>query len=101
MAVWAGVSRVPAVQPAMHPSLSAPAGVMARLSRLSGINVHVESAPELQGFALGRGRFAQMFGVSQRDWAYERTDESRIRRRNAALERWTLRRKYVSGNAAP
>ena len=40
----------------------------------------------------GRGRFATMFGISQRDWAYEMTDEKRRRQGERSKERWTARR---------
>ena len=43
----------------------------------------------------GRGAFARMFGTSQRDWAYETTDENRANRRKASRERWAARRQWL------
>lgn len=40
----------------------------------------------------GRGAFARLFGTTQREWAYERTDESRAERKQASRERWAKRR---------
>jgi hypothetical protein len=40
----------------------------------------------------GRGRFARLFGETQRERSFEATLETRARRREACLERWALRR---------
>lgn len=40
----------------------------------------------------GRGPFARMFMTTQRDWAYETTNEARQSRREASIERWDKRR---------
>jgi hypothetical protein len=42
----------------------------------------------------GRGDFARVFGTSQRDWAYQMTDDSRRERRRKAYDRWEVRRPY-------
>jgi hypothetical protein len=44
----------------------------------------------------GRSAFAQFFGTTQRDWAYEQTDENRRHRRRESRKRWTLRREYFN-----
>jgi hypothetical protein len=44
----------------------------------------------------GRGMFARMFGTSQRDWAYQTTDDHCESRRNASLERWAARRQWLA-----
>ena len=44
----------------------------------------------------GRGSIARMFGTSQRDWAFQWTDDRRQERRAASLKRWKARRTYVS-----
>jgi hypothetical protein len=49
----------------------------------------------------GRGRFAQMFGTSQRDWAYEMTSNARARRWAASIERWAARRKARLASPKP
>lgn len=43
----------------------------------------------------GRGVFARVFGVTQRDWALERTDENRFERRERSRERWATRREFL------
>jgi hypothetical protein len=40
----------------------------------------------------GRGIWARAWGVTQRQWAYERTDENRTKRREASRERWCARK---------
>jgi hypothetical protein len=40
----------------------------------------------------GGGRFAALFGITQRDWALMTTGENRERRQAASQERWRLRR---------
>lgn len=43
----------------------------------------------------GRSRLAKMFQTTQRDWAYESTDERRKNRKNASSERRRKRRRYL------
>lgn len=43
----------------------------------------------------GRGSLAQMFGTSQREWAFSMTNERRQRRRDRSLERWAERRRLL------
>lgn len=42
----------------------------------------------------GRGHFANIFGTTQRDWAYMSTNERRSARREAAAERWRKRKRF-------
>jgi len=44
----------------------------------------------------GRGSLAQMFGTSQRDWAFLTTDERRLQRQRRSEERWAERRRLLS-----
>ena len=44
----------------------------------------------------GRGRFAKMFGTSQRDWAFLATYDKRTERLETSRERWRKRRRYLS-----
>ncbi len=41
----------------------------------------------------GRGPIARMFGTSQRDWAYQTTDDRRRERRERSFQRWAERRR--------
>jgi len=43
----------------------------------------------------GRGALAAMFGTSQRDWAYQTTDDARTERLNRCRNRWAERRPYL------
>ena len=43
----------------------------------------------------GRGPIARMFGTTQRDWAFEATDERRQERRRRSEERWRERRRLL------
>jgi hypothetical protein len=44
----------------------------------------------------GRGRFAALFGTSQRDYAFMITEERRQIRRAAAVDRWSRRRRFLA-----
>ena len=44
----------------------------------------------------GRGSIARMFGTSQRDWAYQWTDDRREERRAASEARWKARRTILA-----
>lgn len=44
----------------------------------------------------GRGRFARMFGTSQREWAFLTTYEKRKKRREESRERWASRRALLA-----
>jgi hypothetical protein len=48
----------------------------------------------------GRGEIARMFGTSQRDWAYDRTDEARNERRERSHARWEDRKRATSRRRA-
>lgn len=43
----------------------------------------------------GRGAFARMFRTSQRDWALLATHEKSKERREASLQRWAKRKRYL------
>ena len=43
----------------------------------------------------GRGSIARMFGTSQREWAYQWTDDRRQERRARSRERWNARKAYL------
>ena len=83
--------------PCVYSALPSFGGLTACVSSVLGPYLSVKDVPELQGFALwGRGRFAKMFGTSQRDWAYSTTDEKRRKQLERSRERWAKRRVYLS-----
>lgn len=43
----------------------------------------------------GRGLIARMFGTSQRDWAFDATDQRRAERRQHSENRWKVRRQHL------
>jgi hypothetical protein len=43
----------------------------------------------------GRGAIARMFGITQREWAYEHTDERAKERSERSRERWRSRSKLL------
>lgn len=63
--------------------------------RCWGLTYPSQTLKNYKDSLVGRGRFARMFGTSQRDWAFLMTHDKRIERREASRERWAKRRRYL------
>jgi hypothetical protein len=60
--------------------------------RCYGLSYNSRALNNYKDSLWGRGEFARAFGTTQRQWAYERTDEGRSERQKASRERWATRR---------
>jgi hypothetical protein len=68
--------------------------------RCCGLTYHSRAMLNYKNSFWGGRAFGWMFGVTQRDMAYERTDERRAERRAASRHRWAARRDKLVTNEA-
>lgn len=82
----------PHLRESMYAAVPSSRGFLVGVPVLLGLTYASRTLQNYKDTILGRGRFARMFGTTQRDWAVTTTRERQAERAKASRVRWTLRR---------